>query len=138
MGKDGHFYDNLTLFVNINIAYFPYGGYDTTISERSVVEMELRDDGSVWKWLDEFRGKDFTGEWPTVVELFDITTKRYPNNNSFIAMSPKKEVFTYAQAREKISRFGNWLVSKGVVKGDRVGVTGKNSPEWAIAYLGIL
>ena len=101
-------------------------------------DMKLCDDGAVWKWLDEFRGKDFTGEWPTVVELFDITTKRYPDNNSFIAMSPKTEVFTYTQAHEKISRFGNWLVSQGVRKGDRVGVSGKNSPEWAIAYLGIL
>ena len=24
------------------------------------------------KWLDEYRGKDFTGTWPTLKEVFDI------------------------------------------------------------------
>jgi long-chain acyl-CoA synthetase len=31
-----------------------------------------------------------------------------------------------------------WLSGKGIRRGDRVAVTGKNSPEWAVAYLGVL
>ena len=34
-------------------------------------------------WLEEYRGKDFTGSWPTMKEMFDLTVKRYPNNNCF-------------------------------------------------------
>jgi len=110
----------------------------THITREEGENMALCDDGSVWKWLDDYRFKDFNGTWPTLVELFDINTKRYPENNCFISMSAKEEVFTYKEAHERIIKFSNWLVSKGVKKGDRIGVTGKNSPEWAIAYIGIL
>ena len=38
-----------------------------------------------WDFLDEFRGegKYFNAEWPTLKELFDITTARYPDNKAF-------------------------------------------------------
>ena len=36
-----------------------------------------------WAFLDEFRGKSFTGEWPTLPEMFSITVSRYPNNSCF-------------------------------------------------------
>ncbi len=39
---------------------------------------------------------------------------------------------------EKIVGVANYLAAKGVKHGDRVAVCGKNSPEWAIAYLAIL
>ena len=32
-------------------------------------------------WLDEYRGKDFYGSWPTLKEMFDIISKKYPENN---------------------------------------------------------
>ena len=42
-------------------------------------------------WLEECRGKDFTGSWPTMKEMFDLTVKRYPNNNCFTDFDAKKE-----------------------------------------------
>ena len=36
---------------------------------------------------------------------------------------------------EKIQNVAKWLIENGIQKGDHVAVTGKNSPEWAIAYL---
>jgi long-chain acyl-CoA synthetase len=91
-----------------------------------------------WDFLDEYRGKEFTGTWPTVVEMFDITVKRYPDNESFIAFTPKKEVYTYAEAYEHIQTIASYLVVEGVTKGTKVALTGKNSPQWAMSYLGIL
>jgi long-chain acyl-CoA synthetase len=91
-----------------------------------------------WDFLEEYRGKDFTGEWPTLTEMFAITTKRYPNNMCFSAFVPKKEDFTYLEVHAIVGKVANYLLSKGVKKGEKIGVTGKNSPEWAIAYLAIL
>ena len=34
-----------------------------------------------WAFLDAWRGKKFTGEWPTLPEMFEITTERFPDRN---------------------------------------------------------
>ncbi len=91
-----------------------------------------------WDFLDAYRGTDFTGQWPTVVQMFDISVRRFPQNKCFTAFVPKKETFTYTQVHEHVLQVADFLVSKGIGKDDKVAVTGKNSPEWAIAYLGIL
>ena len=91
-----------------------------------------------WDFLEDYRGKDFAGEWPTLVEMMDITVKRYPNNKCFSAFVPKKEDFTYLEVQAIVRRVANFLLSKGVKKGEKIAVMGKNSPEWAIAYLSIL
>ncbi len=91
-----------------------------------------------WKFLDEYRGTLFTGEWPTLPEMFDITVKRYPENRCFTAFSPEKIELTYREAHEAITGVANFLAKAGAKKGDRIVVTGKNSPEWAIAYLAVL
>ena len=91
-----------------------------------------------WGFLDEYRGKVFDSEWPSLPEMFDITAERFPDNRCFEAFSPKHTTFTYREAQAWFERTARWLYSRGVRKGDRVAVTGKNSPEWAIAYMGIV
>ena len=91
-----------------------------------------------WDFLDQYRGKDFEGEWPSVVEMFRISCKRYPDNLFLHAFSPKEEKFTYSEAEKKIEEVSYALLADGVKKGDKIAVSGKNSPEWAIAYLAVL
>ena len=91
-----------------------------------------------WDFLDQYRGKDFEGEWPSVVEMFRISCKRYPDNLFLHAFSPKEEKFTYREAEKKIEEVSYALLADGVKKGDKIAVSGKNSPEWAIAYLAVL
>ena len=31
------------------------------------------------QFLEDFRGTFFTGEWPTLPEMFNITVERYPD-----------------------------------------------------------
>ncbi|MCR5766723.1 MAG: AMP-binding protein [Treponema sp.] len=92
-------------------------------------------------FLDEFRQKDFTGEWPTLPEMFNITVKRFPNNNCFTDFEGPygaKQTITYSQAKEKILALANWMAVNGVQHGDHVAVSGKNSPEWTVVYLSAL
>ncbi len=100
--------------------------------------MKFHDDDHSWRFLNSFRGKEFNGEWPTLPELFNITTIRFPDRKCWSSFSPSYESFTFTQAREKMVGFAAYLLSKGLKKGDKVAVTGKNSPEWAIAYLGAM
>ncbi|MFA5698456.1 MAG: AMP-binding protein [Sphaerochaeta sp.] len=100
--------------------------------------MAKKNHSKPWDFLDEFRGTEFTGTWPTVVEMFEITVKRYPENESFIAFTPKKEVFTYSEAHQKVREIAAYLLAEGVGEGVKVGLSGKNSPQWAISYLAIL
>lgn len=92
-----------------------------------------------WAFLDEYRGTYFTGEWPTLPEMFRITTKRYGDRPCFTIYEGDERIsLTYNEALKKIEAVSRWLYSQGIRIGDKVAVTGKNSPEWAVAYLGIL
>ncbi|MCP5452402.1 MAG: AMP-binding protein [Spirochaetaceae bacterium] len=90
------------------------------------------------KILDQYRGKAFTGQWPTLPELFRMTASRYPDSPCFTVYDPGRISLSYAEALAAIERVASGLVSQGVRKGDKIALTGKNSPEWAVCYLAIL
>ena len=91
-----------------------------------------------WDFLDNYRGTYFEGDWPTLGQMFDITESRWGSRKCFEAFSPKHLVFTYTEAKAQINKLASWLYAQGIRKGDRVAVTGKNSPEWALAYMSIV
>jgi long-chain acyl-CoA synthetase len=88
--------------------------------------------------LEEFRGDLFAGEWPTLPELFRISARRFPGRPCFTVYEPGRISLSYAEAIVRIEAVARWLAAKGVRAGDKVAVTGKNAPEWAVAYLGAL
>lgn len=91
-----------------------------------------------WKFLDAYRGRVFSGKWPTLPQLFDITTDRFPDRPCFTVYSPHRVSLTYREARSLIVKVAGHLNAIGVTQGSHVALTGKNSPEWAIAFLAIL
>jgi len=91
-----------------------------------------------WEFLNDYRGKDFTGQWPTLPEMYRITVSRFPERACFTIYEPDRISLNYTESLKKIEAVARWLHSKGISRGDRVAVTGKNAPEWTIAYLGIL
>lgn len=91
-----------------------------------------------WSFLDSYRGRVFKGEWPTLPELFRISTERFADRPCFSSYSPSRLSLSYSESLEKIINVANHLAACGIGKGSKAAVTGKNSPEWAIAYLGIL
>jgi len=91
-----------------------------------------------WAFLDAWRGKMFTGEWPTVPEMFRISAARFPDRPCFTSFEPDRVSLTYREALVKIENLAAWLASQGIRSGDHVAVSGKNSPEWAVAYMGTL
>jgi long-chain acyl-CoA synthetase len=93
---------------------------------------------SPWEFLDQFRGDAFSGTWPTLPELFRISTIRYPDRACFTTYDPSRVTLTYREALRMILGLSQVFVSAGIAPGDRIAVTGKNSPEWAITYLATL
>jgi len=91
-----------------------------------------------WKILDDYRGTAFNGLWPTLPELFRITASRFPERSCFTVYDPDRISLTYAQSLARIDVLTAFLASQGIKKGDKVVVTGKNAPEWAVAYLAIM
>ena len=96
-----------------------------------------------WAFLDAYRGKgtngiSFQGLWPTLPEMFRISVSRYGERPCFSVYEPDRISLTYNESLERIRAVARWLYSKGIRKDDKVAVTGKNSPEWTIAYLGVL
>lgn len=89
-------------------------------------------------FLDEFRGKDFEGRWPTVIQMFEISVKRFPNSNCFRQFVPEDFKLTYSEAKKNIIALANHLISNGANKGDKIALCGKNSVEWGLSYLAIL
>ena len=47
-------------------------------------------------------------------------------------------VLGYGELRRKVARLAGGLLSRGRVKGDRVGIYSENSPFWVTTYLGII
>ena len=91
-----------------------------------------------WEFFKEYRGQAFSGQWPTLPEMFRITVSRYPERRCFTIFEPDRITLNYAEALLKIEAAARWLHSKGIRRGDRVAVTGKNAPEWTVAYIAVL
>jgi len=91
-----------------------------------------------WESLEKYRGKEFKGEWPTISEMFRITAGNYPKNKVFTSFHPVEISLTYEEALKYVDEVSQYLASIGIKKGDKVAVTGKNSPEWAVSFLAIL
>ncbi|MBQ3974086.1 MAG: acyl--CoA ligase, partial [Lachnospiraceae bacterium] len=87
--------------------------------------------------MEPFKGKLFNGDIPTLAEIFQIAAARYPDKKCLTTYNPDKFVLTFREARDKILTLASSLVEKGVKPGDRVILTGKNRPEWAVAYYAI-
>ena len=93
------------------------------------------------KFLDEYRGKLFQGEWPTLPQMFTINCTRFPERpcfTDFEGPGGSRNTLTYTQVNKKIQTLAAWLSANGVNHGDKVAVTGKNSPQWAIVWFAAL
>lgn len=93
-----------------------------------------------WEYLEEFRGKDFSGEWPTFPEMLKISTKRFgdrPYFTVFDGPNDSKNTLTYNQVYFKVETLAKWMIENGIKKGDKIAVMGKNSPEWGTTFLAI-
>jgi len=91
-----------------------------------------------WKYLDTYRGKAFTGEWPTFPEMFKIETERFADRPCFTDFSGPngdKKTLTYKEVYSNVIKLAQWLIANGLKKGDRVAISGKNSPEWCTAFM---
>ena len=80
----------------------------------------------------------FPTVWPSLVELFSASADKYPDRPCFTAYDDSRRSLSYSEAREKISAIAAALTSAGIEPGDKVALTGANSPEWALAWVGIL
>ena len=100
--------------------------------------MKITESREPWKFLEDYRGAAFEGEWPTLPEMFAITMSRFPDRACLTIYEPDRISLTYREARERVIHLSRHLRSLGVGHGSKVAVTGKNSPEWAVAYLAAL
>jgi long-chain acyl-CoA synthetase len=75
-------------------------------------------DVTPWAFLEEYRGKFFTGEWPTLPEMYRIIVARYGERSCFTVFEPDRVTLTYNQALAKIEALARWLHSQGIRKGD--------------------
>jgi long-chain acyl-CoA synthetase len=91
-----------------------------------------------WKVLDDYRGKVFTGEWPTLPELFEISAQRFGARACFTIYDPGRVSLSYLRAQAAIRKLAAHIAGLGIPNGSKIAVTGKNSPEWAVTYLAIL
>ena len=72
----------------------------------------------------------------TIYEMFEDTVKKFPNNVALIFEGKK---ITYAELDKYSSSFANFLQNEiGIKKGDRVAIYLPNTPQFAIAFFGIL
>jgi len=91
-----------------------------------------------WACLEPWRGKLFNGTWPTFPELVTISAERFsdrPCFTDFEGAGESKNTLTYGEVFEKVQQLSKWMIAQGVKKGDKIVVTGKNSPQWALVYL---
>ncbi|MGM0431846.1 MAG: AMP-dependent synthetase/ligase [Spirochaetota bacterium] len=100
--------------------------------------MSAKKSATPWDFLEQYRGDYFQGKWPTIPEMFSINADRYPENRCFTVFNPDEETLNYREVKDRILQLSNTLVKQGVKHGDRIAVSGKNSPEWACAYLAVL
>ncbi len=91
-----------------------------------------------WDELEHYRGTWIAGEWPTISEQLHLSAHKYPDAACFTAFSPSEITMTYTEVVGHVERTADYLITSGVNPGDRIALTGKNSPYWGIAYFAII
>lgn len=91
-----------------------------------------------WDELDQYRGIQFEGQWPTIIDLLCITEQKFGKRNGFTVFKPERKTLTFSEILQEVRRVSSYLQQCGIEKEDRIIVNGKNSPAWAIAYLATL
>lgn len=71
----------------------------------------------------------------SIVDLFDQVVKSTPRKNCTIHQNKK---MSYEEIQDKADRLAAGLLNLGVQKGERVGLLVQNTPQFVIAFLGIL
>ena len=87
--------------------------------------------------LNAYRGRYFEGEWPTIYQMFAISLSRFPSRPCFTVFEPNRKTYTYSDVDKHIKAIAAKLIEAGVKPGDKVVINGKNSIQWAIAYMAI-
>jgi len=76
--------------------------------------------------------------WPSLFELFLQSAERFAERPCFTAYDDQRRSLSYGQARDQVASIASALLQAGIKPGEKVALTGANSPEWALAYFGIL
>uniref|UniRef100_A0A7C6AFU3 Long-chain fatty acid--CoA ligase n=1 Tax=candidate division WOR-3 bacterium TaxID=2052148 RepID=A0A7C6AFU3_UNCW3 len=71
----------------------------------------------------------------TIGEVFEESVTNHPNK---IALKKGDVVYSYQYLKDRVLALKQHLYKLGLKPGERFGVLGENSPEWAISYLGIV
>lgn len=72
----------------------------------------------------------------TIVDLFESSVNRYPNNTFLLEKTGKKfEPTTYAQVKEQVYRLGAGLQKLGIKKGDNMALLSEGRNMWIIGEL---
>ena len=72
----------------------------------------------------------------TLVDLFEASVSKYPNNTFLLEKTGKKfDPTTYAQVKEQVYRFGAGLQALGVKKGDTMALLSEGRNMWVIGEL---
>ncbi|MBW2297185.1 MAG: long-chain fatty acid--CoA ligase [Deltaproteobacteria bacterium] len=78
---------------------------------------------------------EISGYDKPVYTLLDESAKNYPDNVYTIFSDSTR---TYAQVKDTADRIANFLISKGIKKGDRVAIFLPNLPHYPAIFFGIL
>lgn len=90
------------------------------------------------RWLKAYeKGIPAQIEYPslTLSEVLHNSAVRFGSQTSMIYLEAQ---WTYQELDDLVSRMANLLIEVGIQKGDRVGVQLLNSPQFVVAYFGIL
>lgn len=75
----------------------------------------------------------------TIIELFETSVQKYPENiYLWEKANGKYQGTTYHQTREEVLQLGAGFLALGIEKGDRIGLVSEGRNRWIISELGML
>ncbi len=84
--------------------------------------------------------QSYKGEFPTIVELFYLSAEKHENRAAFSLFQDdgSKRSYTYGEALILCKKLASYLQQQGLQAGDKVYISGKNSPEWCLVFISVM
>ena len=76
-----------------------------------------------------------------ITEILKENAEKYGSDVALVELDPEKSFraeITWREFNDEANRFANFIISKGVKKGDKVAILMMNSIRWLIVYFGVL